>query len=274
MNMRNLTYTLPKQSREYAEESRMAPDLYRFLVRKDLPGSISSALKVYGILADSQTWDKRPSLSKKARGEVYSPIQEGFVASFLEATAMKNYGKPLVANVQRQAAFVDKMHRHLWIRSPAVEGTISRAIERYENFLRLFKLYIKRTLVPTLDIDLAWHTHQLSPVWYEASTKERAGRFINHDDKIVQGKLDTGYDKTKELFQIEFGQTYAVCLCWDCEAVASAMEQADEFDTLDDADPTKWADQAKLDVEYYRVVELARRKGGNTLLPVLKDTTS
>jgi hypothetical protein len=124
-----------------------------------------------------------------------------------------------------------------------------------------------------LDVDLAWHTHQLSPVWYETGTKKRAGRFIDHDDKIVQGKLDVGYDKTKELFQVEFGHTYAVCLCWDCEAMASVMEQADDLDDLDDVDIEKWADQAKLDVEYHRLVEMARRKGGRELLPVLKHTS-
>ncbi|KAK4122062.1 hypothetical protein N657DRAFT_682526 [Parathielavia appendiculata] len=69
---------------------------------------------------------------------------------------------PLADNITRQAAFVDKMHRHLWIRAPSLEGTVRRAVEKYDSFLRLFALYPGEMLVPTLDIDLVWHTHQLS----------------------------------------------------------------------------------------------------------------
>ena len=74
----------------------------------------------------------------------------------------------------RQATFVDKMNNHLWIRSPALEGTLRRAIDRYSKFLILLKrkapplgadgsgttMVPGPIIVPTLDIDLVWHTHQ------------------------------------------------------------------------------------------------------------------
>ena len=62
--------------------------------------------------------------------------------------------RPIFEAVQRQEAFVQKMHAQLWIRSPALEGTLQRAIKRYLSFVKLFKLYPKTILVPTLDIDL------------------------------------------------------------------------------------------------------------------------
>lgn len=166
------------------------------------------------------------------------------------------------------------MYCHLWLRSPAAEGTVRRAIERYGEFLQMFKLHPETTLVPTLDIDLAWHTHQLSPLRYVAACGKRAGRFIDHDDKMAQGKLDSGYDGTKELYQLFFGKTYAACLCWDCEAIASALEKADEEhdDMLDEVDMEALADQARAEVEYHRVVELLRRKGGADILPASKVT--
>ncbi len=36
-----------------------------------------------------------------------------------------------------------------------------RALQRYQMFLRLKKLYPEEFLVPCYDIDLIWHTHQV-----------------------------------------------------------------------------------------------------------------
>jgi hypothetical protein len=167
----------------------------------------------------------------------------------------------LTKNVKRQASFVDKMHNHLWICSPAVGGTMCRAIDRYSKFLKLFILYPGKTLVPTLDIDLVWHTHQCSAVSYEETMRARTGRYINHDDKIGKAKLGHGADETRHLFRIRFGQEYSVCLCWDCEMLTTALEKADEgVDLLvDDLDMATLAKQAGKYVDYYRSEELSRR---------------
>ncbi|KAJ4291339.1 hypothetical protein N0V88_006347 [Collariella sp. IMI 366227] len=117
--------------------------------------------------------------------------------------------RPLAENVVRQAGFVDKMHRQLWIRSPGCEGTLRRAGERYEAFLDLFRTFPGEMLVPTLDIDLVWHTHQLS-----------AERALEDDEEGV-----------------------------GVEEVARKVAR---------------------DVQYYRVVEAARRKGLG-MLPVVVD---
>ncbi|KAG9504918.1 hypothetical protein J7337_004899 [Fusarium musae] len=63
------------------------------------------------------------------------------------------FGKQLRDAVIRQASFADKMNSLMWIRSPALQGTIRRAISRYQNFCKLLKMS-KTTVVPTLDIDL------------------------------------------------------------------------------------------------------------------------
>jgi hypothetical protein len=152
------------------------------------------------------------------------------------------------------------MHAHLWISSPAVEGTLHRALDRYDKFLQLFKLYPGTTLVPTLDIDLVWHTHQCSPQQYRDSTLKRAGRFINHDDTLGKGTLDHGMDRTAEFFIVRFAQEYNVCKCWDCEAVASAIEKMGD----DKLGPEREqivdiAKQVEDEVNYYRAVELGKR---------------
>lgn len=167
----------------------------------------------------------------------------------------------LTENVKRQASFVDKMHSHLWICSPAVSGTMRRAIDRYNKFLKLFILYPGKTLVPTLDIDLVWHTHQCSAVLYEGTMRAKTGRYINHDDKIGKEKLGHGTDETRHLFRTRFGQEYSVCLCWDCEMLTTALEKADEeVDLLaDDFDLAKLAKHVGEYVSYYRSEELSRR---------------
>ncbi|KAF7555460.1 hypothetical protein G7Z17_g2108 [Cylindrodendrum hubeiense] len=187
---------------------------------------------------------------------IKSPHQSAFLSS-------------LIANVTRQLVFVDKMHGHLWIRSPALPGTLDRAVERYDNYLELFRLYPGKMLVPTLDIDLVWHTHQLSAHDYKTAMKSRCGRFINHDDKLGKPTLDTGMENTQELYQVHFGQMYSICLCWDCEAVVSALEAYDDDDTRELTDPLadKVSNQVLRDVQYYKAVEIARRRG-DTLLPV------
>lgn len=157
--------------------------------------------------------------------------------------------------VLRQVSFVDKMWDKLWIRSPGLDGTIRRALGRYEQFLRLFKIYPSQMFVPTLDIDLAWHTHQCSPSKYYKATQELAGKFVNHDDSIVQEKLDTSLQDTKSLYRMRFGREYHICGCWDCEALQSALEKAEKG--------VKWdgiAKQVGETVAYYRAVEVARRK--------------
>ncbi|KAM0216396.1 hypothetical protein ACHAQD_007858 [Fusarium lateritium] len=179
--------------------------------------------------------------------------------------------KQLVDNVERQRVFVQKMNAHLWIRSPALQGTLSRAVERYDKYLQLFKLYPGKMLVPTLDIDLVWHTSQLSPAAYKASMEARCGRFINHDDKIAKPKLVVGNDETQSLYRIRFGLEYSVCLCWECQAVTSAVEDSDKYGDLEEVRPGGFAeslaDRILEDVEYYRSVESARRRN-HVKLPV------
>lgn len=51
--------------------------------------------------------------------------------------------------------------------------------------------------VPTLDIDLVWHTHQLSPDSYDAFCEQNIGRRIEHDDTIAKSTLSDGLKRTE-----------------------------------------------------------------------------
>jgi hypothetical protein len=82
------------------------------------------------------------------------------------------------------------MNSHLWIRSPVVHSTLTHAIAQYTNFLLLMRRNKGRMLVPTVDIDLVWHTHPCAGLWYVVGVKERVGRFVNHDNDLEKGGLN------------------------------------------------------------------------------------
>lgn len=127
----------------------------------------------------------------------------------------------LVGAVLRQGTFVEKMAKIDWIHSPALESTMARLIRKYEVFFRIMADNPGHTAVPTLDVDLAWHTHQCSPSFYYAySLAQMKDEFIDHDDKIDEGKLSDAFEWTSKRYQkLTGGEIYSECTCWYCEAI-------------------------------------------------------
>ena len=125
----------------------------------------------------------------------------------------------LVGAVVRQGGFIEKMHNIDWLHSPALPSTMARLITKYNRFLQILSGNGSNFAVPTLDIDLAWHTHQLKPTQYFHYTVPRARQFIDHDDKVAETKLNEAFAQTSKLYQKLFGEPYSECTCWYCEAV-------------------------------------------------------
>lgn len=93
----------------------------------------------------------------------------------------------------------------------ALSGTSLRlplAQARYGRFLQLIKTHEWTTFVPTLDIDLVWHTHQLSPFAYEAYCRAHVGRAVNHDDTIGAWARGDALVATKRDWALAFGESY------------------------------------------------------------------
>jgi hypothetical protein len=66
------------------------------------------------------------------------------------------FGIDLVGAVLRQGTFVHKMKKLDWLHSPALFATTKRLIVKYHRFVRIAGDCPKTSVVPTLDIDLAW----------------------------------------------------------------------------------------------------------------------
>ena len=114
----------------------------------------------------------------------------------------KPYSVELVGAVIRQGSFVQKMYDLGWTKAGYFDSVddelaLQHALARYHAYESLVWLQSKSLtdllhsfldllastpasfFVPTLDIDLVWHTHQLMASKYKANCTTHVGRFID-----------------------------------------------------------------------------------------------
>ncbi|KAH6628758.1 hypothetical protein F5144DRAFT_537475 [Chaetomium tenue] len=129
----------------------------------------------------------------------------------------------LCSAIMRQGVFVEKMHKIDWLHSPAARATMERLVAKYHRFFDIMAKYPHSVAVPTLDVDLAWHTHQLSPGAYYQYSVAKTEKFIDHDDKIDEDALSAHIAWTSKTYRDMYGEVYSECTCWYCEAVRTAV---------------------------------------------------
>ncbi|RCK64255.1 hypothetical protein Cantr_10424 [Candida viswanathii] len=127
-------------------------------------------------------------------------------------------GEDLVGCVLRQERFVEKMNKIDWLRSPLIYNSLAESAVRYNRFFEMITdATIKLILVPTLDIDLMWHTHQLSMYGYFRDCRSSSiHTVIDHDDKIDEGRLDDGFGNTSKIYKERYKDNYSICFCLYC----------------------------------------------------------
>lgn len=90
------------------------------------------------------------------------------------------------------------------------------AVQRYKGFLHMIRrnkeTKSKNFCVPTYDIDLMWHTHQLHPLSYCNDMVSLLGHVLDHDDtdsdRTKGQKLDVGFDRTTRQWKEMFSSRY------------------------------------------------------------------
>ncbi|KAL6512958.1 hypothetical protein OROHE_019748 [Orobanche hederae] len=118
----------------------------------------------------------------------------------------------LISAVKRQSPFFYQVSRPYMDDDRYLEGSIAR----YKAFLHLIKRNreksIKSFSVPTYDIDLIWHTHQLHPVSYGTDLLQIMGKILDHDDtdsdRTKGQKLEVGFSGTTKTFEDMYGFRY------------------------------------------------------------------
>jgi hypothetical protein len=197
----------------------------------------------------------------------------------------------LVGAVVRQGGFIEKMHNIDWLHSPALPATMTRLILKYERFVAIMEDQANMA-VPTLDVDLAWHTHQLNPPSYLQYVVKKTRQFIDHDDKVTETVLNDAFAWTSKTYEKKYGGKYSECTCWYCESIreqntsaASRLFSSKGKDVLHDVeqDPKKsvhisvhnavrptddakyttdaQAQAQKLESAYQKACEKAKKKG-------------
>ena len=91
-------------------------------------------------------------------------------------------------------------------------------LTKYDRFFQIMASHPDKVAVPTLDIDLAWHTHQLNPVSYYAFSVAKAHVFIDHNDKVDEDKLSMSFEWTSKAYESKYNEPYSECRCWYCES--------------------------------------------------------
>ncbi|KAM2005270.1 hypothetical protein FF1_000513 [Malus domestica] len=169
----------------------------------------------------------------------------------------------LVSAVKRQSPFFYQVSRPHMNHDLFIEG----AVARYKGFLHLIKRNreksVKRFCVPTYDVDLIWHTHQLHPVSYCKDLNELMGKVLEHDDmdsdRTKGKKLDVGFSGTTKQWEETFGIRY-----WKAGAMHRGSAPCPVMTT-----PYKSSMMSKdvaASIEYQKLIQLPEVKSVEVLL--------
>ncbi|GAA5856560.1 hypothetical protein JCM8547_005863 [Rhodosporidiobolus lusitaniae] len=161
-------------------------------------------------------WSRRGA--RRVLGEVVGEGRRGCVSLIIACyTRVEPFSLDLSAAVLRQTTFITKLSQLGWLSpsrfpSPSSSVLLQRSVARYHAFLSLLQSRPEVFAVPTIDIDLAWHTHQLM-ARYKTDVKVYVGRFVDHDDKVEENALADSFERTAKAWQSRYGTPYSHCGC-------------------------------------------------------------
>ncbi|XP_057963215.1 glycine-rich domain-containing protein 1-like [Malania oleifera] len=185
----------------------------------------SDTEKLYGRVLDNyNVVSSIQGISKEETEEIWNglypeePYHLDLTTPFLEdvsekfSAAEKFIKYDLATAVKRQRPFFYQVSRPHMNNDLFLEG----AAARYKGFLHLIKRNRENSLkcfcVPTYDIDLIWHSHQLNPVSYCKDLTKVLGKVLEHDDtdsdRTKGKKLDVGFSETTKQWEETFGSRY------------------------------------------------------------------
>ncbi|RDB17022.1 hypothetical protein Hypma_002059 [Hypsizygus marmoreus] len=108
----------------------------------------------------------------------------------------------------RQARFISEMDRIQWSGSkasfPGKEAALEDAVERYHKFVALDPV----AMVACLDIDLAFHTHQLLGPTFAQDSINILGRLLDHDDSVERHVIIDDLTRTSEVWEEAYASAY------------------------------------------------------------------
>jgi hypothetical protein len=140
-----------------------------------------------------------------SRGNIFNAIRVAY-----QGIMWKDLSIDLVAAALRQREFAKKITSS---ECAAIEHplALSKACSRYHKFILLMNRENRArgvAFVPTLDIDLCWHTHQLSGHAYRKWCIKHLGVPVNHDDTVGKELLEDGLKETTKAWRMVYRESY------------------------------------------------------------------
>jgi hypothetical protein len=119
----------------------------------------------------------------------------------------------LFAKVKRHEKFMDDAHDLLWIRSPALKGSLERSCVDYLEFQLSSNPADVQTHDPPFGVELIWNTHKLYPRQYQLfrhGITPAPPAFTDSKSAIPSPFIvDAGLEQTR--------RQASECYCWTCE---------------------------------------------------------
>ena len=114
--------------------------------------------------------------------------------------------------IKRQINFVRKMVE-MDLGKMTVNEYVETAIDRYEKFLNAAWSPDKPKgfhMVPTMSIDLIWHSHQLDPTGYKSFCFENSldHQMMDHNDNIEESHLSKGAAASIAFWKKKYGEDF------------------------------------------------------------------
>lgn len=186
----------------------LAPITYEYLAvaalehrwnidRRHIESTPGALMKFPAVLSTKQkkTWQEFCTELRTPLGRRFNAVDRKCVMKVIRRFKdnLSSISMDLVKGMYRQMDFVNKIccNFEYWNR-PEV---LTECVARYNMFMNLIASH-KAMMVPTMDIDLAWHAHQTHHNEYLAYCTKINKRVIDHDDTIVTNVLNLAYART------------------------------------------------------------------------------
>jgi len=136
-------------------------------------------------------------------------LNSNWKSEFKEDSNASSRKKKLIPSVAAQIEFWPKLLSLGDERTLSSDTFLNKAVADYRKFL-----FLKKTaglgpgayLVPSMFVDLIWHTHMLYPEQYAADSYDLAGVILDHDDSITNHELTTHWKDTINAWEKQYGE--------------------------------------------------------------------
>jgi len=131
----------------------------------------------------------------------------------------------LVKAVINQVPFLKQTQEVDWLHKPELEEIMRLSLQKYDRFFQMVRN--SKGNVPTVNVDLVWHTDQLLPQGYYEYSLKMTGRLVVHSHDFKDYDVCNLFERTAEEYKKVFGESYHDSPGGSYMAIAMVKRQED-----------------------------------------------